>query len=255
MPSASFPHASLYLVRAFIDALKSKATEYSSIVLKGLPRDMLHYGRGRPRGQRQSTAELTRLCYLITLAKKYGLDTHRFLLSFLDAWTHKRSLYNGTSIQLREKTENHCVFLVMQDENVLAQLHLSENLLKYLPKVDLASFPFVELTRASNVRTFETSDVQIKDIDAGVKWVNLKARVVEKSAPRNVFSRFGDALALSTATISDGTGSMRLPLWNAQIDRISIGDTVQIQNGRVGMFRGELQVTVGRNGRLQVIED
>jgi replication factor A1 len=101
----------------------------------------------------------------------------------------------------------------------------------------------------------KTIDIQIKDIGAGVKWVNLIARVVGKSNPRNVFSRFGESLALSIATISDGTGSMRLPLWNAQIDRVSIGDTVQIENGRVRTFRGELQVSVGRNGRLEVIEN
>jgi replication factor A1 len=102
------------------------------------------------------------------------------------------------------------------------------------------------------METLETTDVQIKDIDAGVKWVNLIARVVGKSDPRNLLSRFGESLALSIATISDGTGSMRLPLWNAQIDRVSIGDTVQIANGRVRAFRGELQVSVGRNSKLEV---
>lgn len=115
------------------------------------------------------------------------------------------------------------------------------------PQRDVASFPFVEFTPASKM---ETIDVQIKDIDAPVKWVNLKARVVGKLLPRNVFSRLGDPLALSIATISDGTGSMKLALWNAQIDRVSIGDTVQIENGRVRTFRGELQVSVGRNGKL-----
>jgi replication factor A1 len=103
--------------------------------------------------------------------------------------------------------------------------------------------------------SLETTDVQIKDIDARVKWVSLIAKVVGKSDARNVFSRFGDALALSIATITDGTGSVKLPLWNAQIDRVSIGDTVQIENGRVRTFRGELQVSVGRNGRLQVLEN
>jgi replication factor A1 len=103
------------------------------------------------------------------------------------------------------------------------------------------------------METLETTDVKIKDIDAGVKWVNLIARVIGKSNPRNLLSRFGDPLALSIATISDGTGSMRLPLWNAQIDRVSIGDTVQIENGRVRAFRGELQVSVGRNSKLEVI--
>jgi len=102
------------------------------------------------------------------------------------------------------------------------------------------------------METLETTDVQIKDIDAGVKWVNLIAKVVGKSDPRNVFSRFGESLALSIAPISDGTGSMRLPLWNAQIDRVSIGDTVEIENGRVRRFRGELQVSVGRNSKLEV---
>jgi len=35
---------------------------------------------------------------------------------------------------------------------------------------------------------------------------------------------------------------------------ISVGDVVQIENGRVKPFRGELQVSVGRSGKLQVVE-
>lgn len=223
------------------------------IFLKGLPRDVLHYERGRPRSQRQSMAEMTRLWYLIRVSNKYRLDTHRFLMCFPHAWTHEESSHNGISIQLRQKTENDCVFLVTQDQKVIAQLHLSQKLLKYLPEVDPASFPFTEFTRASKMEKLETTDVQIKDIGAGVKWVNVIGRVVGKSNPRNVLSRFGDSLALSIARISDGTGSMRLPLWNAQIDRVSIGDTVRIENGRVRTFRGELQVSVGRNSKLEVI--
>jgi replication factor A1 len=159
------------------------------------------------------------------------------------------------SVQLRQKTEDNCIFLVTQDQKVIAQLHLSQKLLKYLPEMDPASFPFIESTPANRMETLETSDQQIKDIDGRVRNVNLKAKVVGKSIPRCVFSRFGDALTLSTATISDGTGSLRMALWNAEIDRVSIGDTVQIENGRVRTFRGELQVSLGRKGRLQVVEN
>jgi len=236
-----------------VEALKSRTTQYLTILLKGLPRDALHHGRGRPRGQRQSMAEMTRLWYLIRISNKYGLDTHKFLMCFPNAWTHEKSSHNGISIQLRQKTKDNCVFLVAQDQKVIAQLHLSQKLLKYLPEVDPASFPFIEFTPAGKMETLETMDLQIKDIDARVRWVNVVARVIGKSNPRNVFSRFGDPLALSIATISDGTGSMRLPLWNAQIDRVSIGDTVQIENGRVRTFRGELQVSVGRSSKLEVI--
>ena len=176
-------------------------------------------------------------------------------MCFPDAWAHEKSLHNGVSIQLRQETENNCVFLVTQDQKVVAQLHLSQNLLRYLPEVDPASFPLIEFNPKSRIETLETSDLQIKDIDARVRSVNLKAKVVGKSIPRYVFSRFGDALTLSTATISDGTGSMRMPLWNAEIDRVSIGDTVQINDGRVRTFRGQLQVSLGRKGRLQVVEN
>jgi replication factor A1 len=225
-----------------------------TILLKVLPREMFHHGRGRPRGQRQSMPEMTRLWYLIGLSKKYGLDTHKFLMSFPDAWAHEKSLHNGISIQLRQITENNCVFLVTQDQKVVAQLHLSQNLLRYLPEVDPASFPSNGFNASSGTETLETGDLRIKDIDAKVGRINLKAKVVGKSIPRYVFSRFGEALTLSTATISDGTGSIRMSLWNAEIDRVSIGDTVQINDGLVRTFRGELQVSLGRKGRLQVIE-
>jgi len=186
------------------------------------------------------------------VSNKYGLDTHKFLMCFPHALTHEESSHNGISIQLRQKTKDNRVFLVTRDQKVIAQLHLTQKLLDYLPEADAASFPSIQFTPARETERLETTDLQIKDIDGGVKWVNVTARVVGKSNPRNVFSRFGDPLALSVATISDGTGSMRLPLWNAQIDRVSIGDTVQIENGRVRTFRGELQVSVGRNGKLEV---
>jgi len=245
----------MYIVHVCVGALKSKAPQYSTILLKGLPRDVLHYARGRPRAQSQSMAEMTRLWYLIRVSKKYGLDTRKFLMCFPHAWTHEKSSHNGISIQLRQKIKDNGVFLVTQDQKVITQLHLSHNLLKHLPEVDPASFQFIESTPSSRMETLETSDLQIKDIDARVRRVNLKAKVVGKSIPRYVFSRFGDALTLSTATISDGTGSMRMSLWNAEIDRVSIGDTVQIDNGRVRTFRGELEVSLGRKGRLQVVEN
>jgi len=200
-------------------------------------------------------AEMTRLWYLIRVSSKYGLDTRKFLMCFPHACTHEISSHNGISVQLRQKTKNNCVFLVTQGQKVIAQLHLSQKLLKYLPEVNLASFPSIESTPASRTEKLETSDLQIKDIDARVRCVNLKVKVVGKSIPRCVFSRFGDALTLSTATISDGTGSMSMSLWNAEIDRVSIGDTVQIEDGRVRTFRGELQVSLGRKGRLQVVEN
>ncbi len=213
----------------------------------------MRYGRGRPRGQRQSMAEMARLWYLIRVSENYGLETHKFFACFLDAWTHEKSSCKGISIQCRQKTKNEGVFLVTQGQKVIAQLILSGTALKHMPEVDLASFPRNKFRSIRKIRKIERKrpvDMQIKDVNAGVKWVNLKARVVEKSIMKTVYSRFGGRLSLSTATISDNTGFIKLPLWNDQINMLSVGDTVQIENGRVRKYRGELQVSIGKKSKL-----
>jgi len=48
-------------------------------------------------------------------------------------------------------------------------------------------------------------------------------------------------------------GKIKLTLWNKQIDQVSVNDTVQIENGYVTSFRGEIQLNVGKYGKLTVI--
>jgi len=223
--------------------------------LRLIRREMLYYGRGRPRGPLHSLANVTNCAYLIGISKKYGIDTRKFLVCFLDAWTHENSSYKGISIKCRQKTEDDGIFLITQDQKIIAQLRLDEKLLGSLPEVDLSSFRLEEPTPVKKSGALKAVDLQIKDLTAETKLVNLKATVIEKSIIRMVFSRFGDALLVSNAIISDDTGSTKLTLWNNQIEAISVGDAVEIENGQVKTFRGELQVSVGRRGKLQVVEN
>jgi len=223
--------------------------------LRLIRREMLPYGRGRPRGPLHSLVNVTNCAYLIGISKKYGIDTRKFLVCFLDAWTHENSSCKSMSIKCRQKTEDDGIFLVTQDQKIVAQLRLNEKLLGCLPELDLSSFRFEESAPVKKSGTLKAMALQIKDLTAETKLVNLKATVIEKSITRQVFSWFGDALLISNAIISDDTGSTKLTLWNKQIDAISIGDTVQIENGKVKIFRGELQVSVGRRGKLQVVEN
>ena len=90
-----------------------------------------------------------------------------------------------------------------------------------------------------------------------MKNIDVKGKIVEKSETREVYSRYGyNVHRVSYAKISDGTGSIRLILWNEQIDGISVGDTVQIENGYVSRFRGVSQLNVGkRRGKMSVVKD
>jgi replication factor A1 len=43
-------------------------------------------------------------------------------------------------------------------------------------------------------------------------------------------------------------------LWNENISKVAVNDTIEIQNGYVDSFRGELQLNVGRYGKLAKVE-
>jgi replication factor A1 len=96
---------------------------------------------------------------------------------------------------------------------------------------------------------------QIKELQDGSKRVSLKAQIGEKSSIREVKSRFKDeTYRICDATIIDGNGdSMKLTLWNEQIDLVQNGDWIQIENGYVTSFKGEMQLNVGKFGTMKVV--
>jgi replication factor A1 len=88
-----------------------------------------------------------------------------------------------------------------------------------------------------------------------LKHVSLKARVTQKSEVRAVESRNGSPLAVCIATLSDGTGEIRLPLWNRQIDTIAKNDTVVIRDATVKNFRGEMQLSLPwKTGTISTVQ-
>jgi len=95
--------------------------------------------------------------------------------------------------------------------------------------------------------------LQIKDLKNGMKSITVEAKVVEKTTPRQVLSRYKDEMYnVATAIISDGSGSIKLTLWNDQINQVEVNDTVRIDKGYVTSFKGENQLNVGKYGTLNV---
>lgn len=96
--------------------------------------------------------------------------------------------------------------------------------------------------------------VKISDLRDGMRGVNLVAKVLEISEPREVVSRFdGRTHKVADAIIGDETGTIKLSLWNEQIGRVNVNDTIKIENGYIRSFRGEKQLNVGKFGRLTVL--
>ncbi len=95
--------------------------------------------------------------------------------------------------------------------------------------------------------------LKIKDLRNGMKNISVEAKVIEKSEPREVLSRFKDeTYKVATAIISDETGTIKLTLWNDQINQVKVDDKVKVENGYITSFKGEIQLNIGKYGTLTV---
>jgi replication factor A1 len=96
--------------------------------------------------------------------------------------------------------------------------------------------------------------VKIAELRDGLRKIDVEAKVIEISEPREVRSKFtGETYRVAEATISDDTGTIKLVLWNEQIGQVNLNDTVRIENGYIKSFRGEIQLNVGRYGKLTIV--
>jgi replication factor A1 len=95
--------------------------------------------------------------------------------------------------------------------------------------------------------------MKISDLRNGMKRVSVEATVTEKGEPRQVNSRYKDeTYTVADVIVSDETGTIKLTLWNEQIDQVEVNNTVKIDNGYVTAFRGEIQLNVGKYGTMTV---
>jgi replication factor A1 len=59
---------------------------------------------------------------------------------------------------------------------------------------------------------------------------------------------------VANASVGDETGMVKLCLWNEQIDAVATGDMIEVENARMSLFRGERQLRIGKNGKLNVLD-
>jgi len=95
--------------------------------------------------------------------------------------------------------------------------------------------------------------MNIKDLQARQGKVELVGEITEKGQPRE-FEKFGRSGKVCDSKLKDVSGEIKLSLWNEQVDKVHIGDTVKITNGYVGEWQGELQLSTGKFGQLEVIK-
>lgn len=93
--------------------------------------------------------------------------------------------------------------------------------------------------------------MEIKDLQPRQGSVEVIGEVIEKGEVRE-FEKFGKSGRVCNAKIKDASGEIKLSLWNEQIDNVNVGDIVHITNGYVNEWQGEMQLTTGKFGSLEI---
>ncbi len=95
--------------------------------------------------------------------------------------------------------------------------------------------------------------MKIAELRPDSKKIMLEAKVTEKADVRDVNTRFG-AAKVCNCKIEDDSGEITLVLWDDQVDKLEEGDTVKLQNPYVREWNGQLQLNLGKFGKLLVVK-
>ncbi len=92
---------------------------------------------------------------------------------------------------------------------------------------------------------------KIGSIHNGQQRIIIEGHVDLITDTRTVMSRkTREELKVADATLTDDTGSIKLVLWNAQIQQVKVNSNIRLDEGYVKEYRDELQLSVGKWGSI-----
>lgn len=96
--------------------------------------------------------------------------------------------------------------------------------------------------------------MKISDLKVGQGNADIEAEVTEITEPREI-DKFGRSIRVATATIQDDSGSIKMTLWNQDIEKVTKGSRIKVTNGYVNEFQGEKQFTAGKFGKIEIVSE
>jgi len=93
--------------------------------------------------------------------------------------------------------------------------------------------------------------MKINELQDGMKRVAVTVKVIDKDNIREVQSKFKDeTYKVADAIVKDETGTIKMTLWNEDIDKVNVGDALSIENAYITAFKNEKQLNVGKYGKM-----
>ncbi len=91
--------------------------------------------------------------------------------------------------------------------------------------------------------------MKAKDVKPRATVDEIVLEIVSKGEPRAFATERGSGRVCSAAG-KDESGEISVSLWNEQIEQVDEGDKIKIENGWASEFKGQIQVSTGKTGKL-----
>jgi len=94
--------------------------------------------------------------------------------------------------------------------------------------------------------------MEVKDLKPRMGKIDITLEITEKGEIKE-FTKFGSTGRVCNAKGKDSSGEIAVTLWNEQIDQVNVGNFIHITNGYVSEYQGEMQLSTGKFGQLEVV--
>ncbi len=95
--------------------------------------------------------------------------------------------------------------------------------------------------------------MQVTELRDGVNNVDIVGTIAEIESPTDIVTKYGYATKRQNGILEDETGKIKITLWGNQAGQFEKGDKLKIENGYVKSFRGEIQLSVGKKGKIEKV--
>lgn len=94
----------------------------------------------------------------------------------------------------------------------------------------------------------------INELKPRMNVSEITLEIVSKGEPRSFASSQGQGTVCNAAAKDENGDEISLTLWNEQYKEVEEGQKVKITNGWTSEYQGQIQISTGKMGTLEIIK-
>jgi hypothetical protein len=192
--------------------------------------------------------------HLAFISVKHSVYLGELFQALVSARENGKSACMDLTVQYRGSIDKEDIFLITKHNKVIVQFRVAE---EFLRRKDIHFESWMNTDKIRKQITRQNCgphlSTLVQDLRHGMRKVKVEAEVLETPKPSLVHTRYGNSAMVTNAWIADETGKIKLCLWNEQANALTTGDTIQIKNASVSIYKGERQLGLGKAGTISVL--